>query len=246
MTGYLALELRRTLRERRFMATVVAWPVASYLLFSTVFGTAADRAEGLGPKTEIMVAMATFGAIGAVLMATGPRIAAERQSGWTRQLRITPLSARGAVAARLAAAVILTLPSTCATFAAAALVQGVRLAAWEWASLLGLLLVGCIPFAAIGVVIGGIADGDSAAGATMAAYLAMASLGGLWMPVRILPPALRSVAHVLPSYRLAELGWRVAAGGTPPLAAVLVLAGWLVAAAGTAVGVSRMSAARPI
>ena len=71
MTAYLTLELRRALRDRRYLGLVVAWPVASYLLFSTVFASAADRAESLDPHVEIMIAMAAFGTIGAVLMATG-------------------------------------------------------------------------------------------------------------------------------------------------------------------------------
>jgi hypothetical protein len=57
--------------------------------------------------------MAAFGAIGAVLMATGPRIAAERQSGWLRQLRLTPLRPGATLAARLVAALALTLPAIC-------------------------------------------------------------------------------------------------------------------------------------
>src|SRR5215469_12692338 len=119
MTAYFSLELRRALHDRRYLALVVGWPVAAYLLFSTVFGSAADRAEGLAPHVEIMVAMAAFGAMGAVLMATGPRLATERQSGWERQLRLTPLSVPGAMLARVGAAMVLTLPAICLTFAAA-------------------------------------------------------------------------------------------------------------------------------
>src|ERR1700737_3868227 len=150
MVGYLTLELRRALRDRRYLGLVIGWPVASYLLFSTVFGSAADRAEGLDPHVEIMVAMAAFGAIGAVLMATGPRIAAERQSGWLRQLRLTPLRPGATLAARLVAALALPLPPFCPPFRGAAVVKGVTLPAWEWPVMVGLLLAGCLPFAALG------------------------------------------------------------------------------------------------
>ena len=111
MTAYFTLELRRAVRDRRYLALVVGWPVAAYLLFSTVFGSAANRAEGLDPHIEIMVAMAAFGAMGAVLMATGPRLAVERQSGWERQLQVTPLSMPAAMLARVSAAMVLTLPA---------------------------------------------------------------------------------------------------------------------------------------
>ncbi|MBV8161015.1 MAG: ABC transporter permease [Acidimicrobiia bacterium] len=238
MIPYLSLEIRRAVRDRRYMGLVVGWPVASYLLFSTVFGAAADRAEGLDPHVEIMVAMAAFGAIGAVLLATGPRLAIERQLGWVRQLSLTPLSRPRALVARVAAALVLTLPAICLTFATAAVVKGVTLPAWEWPAMVGLLLAGSLPFAALGTVIGNLADGD-ATGITMVCYLVFAALGGLWMPARILPAPLRAVAHALPSNRLAELGWRTAAGAAPTAAAVLVLAAWLAALGTVALAVAR-------
>jgi ABC-2 type transport system permease protein len=226
VTAYLTLELRRALRDRRYLALVVGWPVAAYLLFSTVFGSAADRAEGLDPRVEIMVAMAAFGAIGAVLMATGPRLATERQSGWERQLRLTPLPAPAAMLARVGAAVVLTLPAICLTFAVAMSVKGVTLPAWEWPAMVALLLVGTAPFAGLGLVIGNLTDGDTAMGMTTIVYFALAALGGLWMPAKVLPSGMRAVAHALPSNRLAELAWRVAAGHAPSLAAIGVLAAW--------------------
>jgi ABC-2 type transport system permease protein len=239
MTAYLTLELRRALRDRRYVGIVVGWPVAAYLLFSTVFGAAANRAEGLDPHTEIMVAMAAFGAIGAVLMATGPRVAAERQSGWTRQLRLTPLPPSSLLGARLAAALVLTLPAICLTFAVAFVAKGVSLPAWEWPVMVSLLLAGTVPFAALGMVIGNLADGDSAMGVTMITYLVLAALGGLWMPTKILPAPMRTVAHLLPSNRLAELAWRVAAGHTPPPGAFAVLAVWSAGLTVAAVALAR-------
>src|ERR1700680_4422932 len=108
MLSYLALELRRSFRDRRYLLLVVGWPVGAYLLFSTVFGKAADASEGLPPAVEIMVAMAAFGAMGGVLMASGPRLAIDRQIGWVRQLPFTPPSAPAVVGVRPATAVVPT------------------------------------------------------------------------------------------------------------------------------------------
>jgi ABC-2 type transport system permease protein len=239
MTAYLRLELRRALRDRRYLGIVVAWPVAAYLLFSTVFGSVANRAEGLDPHVEIMIAMATFGAIGAVLMATGPRIAGERQSGWTRLLGLTPLPATSVLCARLVAALLLIVPSVSLTFAVASAVKGVVLPFWVWPAMVALLIVGSVPFAVLGFVIGNLSDGDSALGVTMVAYLVLAALGGLWMPTKLLPGSLQAIAHALPSDRLAELSWKVAAGGAPPIAAVAVLAAWVLGLTVIAVGLAR-------
>ena len=48
-------------------------------------GDASDR-------RQLLAGMAAYGAIGGGLFAAGPRLSAERASGWLRQLRATPLS----------------------------------------------------------------------------------------------------------------------------------------------------------
>jgi ABC-2 type transport system permease protein len=245
MLSYLSLELRRSLKDRRFLLLVVGWPVCSYLLFSTVFGAAADRSEGLAPTVAIMVAMATFGAMGGVLMSSGPRLALDRQVGWLRQLRLTPLSPARVLAVRLITAMILGLPAICLTFVTAAIVKNVSLPLWEWPALALLIGAGCLPFAAMGIAVGSIADGDGAQGLTMVLYLVLAALGGLWIPEQILPAPLQSVAQALPSYHLAQLGWHIARGVAPALIDVLVLGAWFAGAAVLAVAVSRRLALRP-
>lgn len=239
MTSYLSLELRRSLRDKRYLLITVVWPVAAYLLFSTVFGATANRAEGLLPTAEIMVAMAAFGAMGGVLLASGPRIAYDRQTGWLRQLSLTPLSKPRILGVRLLTAICLSVPAVILTFATAALVKGVGLDAWQWAAMAAVLVAGCIPFAVIGLIAGSVSDGDSSQGLTMVIYLLLAALGGLWMPVALLPGALQTLAHVLPSNHLAQLGWAVARGHAPAAGDVLVLLGWLAGAAAVAWFASR-------
>ena len=239
MRSYLALELRRSLRDRRYLLLVVGWPVAAYLLFSTVFGSAADRAEGLPPAIGIMVAMAAFGAMGGVLMASGPRLAIDRQIGWLRQLSLTPMSPARILAVRLISAMALSLPAIVPTFITAAVVKNVTLPLWEWPVLALLISAGCLPFAAMGIVVGSVADGDGAQGLTMVLYLVLAALGGLWMPVQILPSAMQTIAETLPSYHLAQLGWYVARGAAPAIGDGLILLAWFAGAALVAVAVSR-------
>jgi ABC-2 type transport system permease protein len=243
VTAYLSLELRRALRDRRFLLLVVGWPAAAYLLFSAVF--AADPAtQGLPPAIEIMVAMAAFGAMGAVLQSTGPRLASERQIGWLRQLSVTPLPTGQVLLARVAASVGLTLPAVGLTLVLAFAIHGVHLAAMQWLGLALAIGVGSIPFAIVGLVLGTIADGDVAQGATMVVYLALAALGGLWMPVAILPTAMQRIAEVLPSYHLGEIGWRIAAGQAPEVGDVMVLLAWSAGAALLALSLRRRIAVR--
>ena len=55
-----------------------------------------------------LVAMASFGALTAVLMGNSERIAKEREKGWVRQLRLTALPGHGYVIAKIASAATVT------------------------------------------------------------------------------------------------------------------------------------------
>ncbi|KAA2262703.1 ABC transporter permease [Solihabitans fulvus] len=232
MVTYWRLEVLRMLRDRRFLILMLVLPVGMYLLFTNVFGqedrAAARPDDVLGVDVRLMVSMAAFGAIGAALSATGPRIAQERAIGWMRQLRVMPMPARQVIIAKVLAAMTMALPAIVLVATTAVLAHGVRLAAWQWLAIGGMLWLGTAPFAALGVWIGYLADGDSAFAVMYGVYLALSALGGLWMPVHVLPSVLQDIAPMLPSNRFAELGWNVAAGTGPSMLGVAVLAGWLV------------------
>jgi ABC-2 type transport system ATP-binding protein len=80
----------------------------------------------------------------------------------------------------------------------------------------------------LGIVIGMLTDSTTAYGVTLGLYIALAALGGLWVPPENFPSALLHVAKVLPSYNQAELGWRIAANKAPTASSVIVLAAWTV------------------
>jgi ABC-2 type transport system permease protein len=71
--------------------------------------------------------------------------------------------------------------------------------------LLGLTLVGVIPFACLGMAIALLVPFNSAPGLTNMIYLPMSFCGGLWMPIMLLPHALQKAAVLLPTYHLAQL-----------------------------------------
>ena len=111
MTGFVTLELRRCVRDARYLVITVALPVGLYLLFTGLFGAHGKRALGLPQPVELMVAMIAYGAMWAVFSATGPRIAHERAIGWTRQLRVTPLAPASALGGKLVTALAAALPA---------------------------------------------------------------------------------------------------------------------------------------
>jgi ABC-2 type transport system permease protein len=225
-TYYLRLEISRMLRDARFLVLAVAAPIGFYLLFATLFGDQPAPPGQLSGRVEIMVAMAAYGAIWAVLSTTGPRIATERESGWTQQLRTMPLPGVRVLVSKVVASVVVALPSIVAVCLTAALVKDVRLEAWQWVTLVASMWVGTVPFAALGIFFGYAIGADASFVLSYGVYMAMSAIGGLWVPPAVLPSAFRQVAGALPTNRLADLGWQLAGGSAPRLSSVAVLAAW--------------------
>jgi ABC-2 type transport system permease protein len=65
-----------------------------------------------------MIGLAAFGAMMATI-SSGARIAGERQVGWNRQLRITPLKARSYLGAKVVTAYVMAIWSVVLTALAA-------------------------------------------------------------------------------------------------------------------------------
>ena len=231
MTGFLALELRRSLRDVRYLVIAVAMPIGLYLLFTGLFGSHGQRTQGLPQPVELMVAMVAYGAMWAVFSATAPRIAHERAIGWTRQLRVTPLAPASALAGKLFTALAAALPAMALVSLTAVLSHHVQLSPAQWLALLTAMWAGALPLALLGLAIGYLAGDDIAFPLTMALYFALGALGGLWIPLPTMPHIMQNIGQVLPSNGLAQLGWRAAGGQASVSRAVLVLAAWTLGSA---------------
>jgi ABC-2 type transport system permease protein len=83
-----------------------------------------------------------------------------------------------------------------------------------------------LPLALLGLAIGYLAGDDIAFPLTMALYFALGALGGLWMPLSVMPHLMQDIGRLLPSNGLAELGWQITGGQASVPAAISVLAAW--------------------
>ncbi|WP_416482175.1 ABC transporter permease [Streptomyces sp. CL12] len=220
MLAYVRLEIRRTLRDLGFVIGGILMPVMMYLLFTNI-----GENDGTW-RTAAMVGMAAYGAVGSALN-TGGAVAEDRAVGWLRQLRVTPMTPREVVTGRTLTGVVTVLPSIVAVLAAGGLVNGVRLAVWQWAAVALLLWLGSVPFTLLGLGNGYRLTGPATGVANMACNLGLAVLGGLWFPTTLFPGWLRSVSVYTPADRFAELGGAVADGHAPGAGAIIVLTGWL-------------------
>jgi ABC-2 type transport system permease protein len=220
-------ELLRTFRNRRILIFALGFPLVLYFLIAgpnrhvSNFGS-----TGVSAPLYYMVGLTAWGTMSAML-GSGARIAAERSVGWNRQLRITPLPARVYFRAKLLTAYALAAVSVLLLYASGAAL-GVRLPAETWLRMTGLIVVGLIPFAALGVLIGHLLTADSVGPAVGGITSVLALVSGIWFPIGH-HGVVHDIAQYLPSYWLVQAS-QVAIGGHGwGTTGWLVIAAWTVA-----------------
>lgn len=242
---YILLEVRRQLRNAPGLVFTFAVPIAMLLIFGGAYGGSGqiDDSTGLPWVIVTTVQMAAYGGMMAAL-SQAFSIVSERSTGWNRQLRITPLGGFGYLFSKVVAALAVALASILLTFVVSIVVLHAELSFGGWVMAGVGLWLGVIPFALIAILIGQFARPEFAQPLFMVTFLGLALLGGLWVPLQVMPGWVTDVARVVPSYWLDRLGQMGALGSGDASVAAVVLAAWTLSLAGLIVWRYRRDAAR--
>jgi ABC-2 type transport system permease protein len=198
---YTRSELQRSFRNRRFFFLSFGFPLVLYFLIAAPQKNVASLAgTGISAPLYYMVGLASFGTMASMISAGG-RIAAERQAGWTRQLRITPLTPTAYFRAKLVASYAMAGTSLLLLYLAGS-VLGVTLAADKWLAMTGLILIALLPFAALGITIGHLMNVESIGPMSGGLIAIMAFLSGTWFPLT--HGFLHDVGQYLPGYWIVQ------------------------------------------
>lgn len=221
-------EFLKLIRIPIFAVSTIALPVMFYVLFGVAFGGGeAGEAGGVGATTYMMATYGTFGVIGAALFGFGVSVALERGQGWMRLKRVSPMPPQAYFVAKVVMATTVSALIIGALFILGATLGGVRMPVTQWTSLGLVLLLGALPFSAMGLAFGYLVGPNSAPAMLNLFYLPMAFASGLWIPIHQLPAFVQGIAPALPPYHFAQLALGTvgaAEGGSPALHAVVLLA----------------------
>jgi ABC-2 type transport system permease protein len=223
---YTRYELLRTLRNRRFFMLSLAFPLILYFLIAGPNRHVHDfDGTGIPAPLYFMIGLAAFGTMSSML-SCGARIAAERAVGWNRQLRISPLSTRNYFRAKVLTGYMMALISLFALYLAGTLL-GVRLGASEWLQMTGLILVGLVPFAALGIMIGHMLTPESIGPAMGGGIALLALIGGTWGPIAT-HGFVYELVQLVPSYWLVQASHVAIGGHAWPAKGWIVMIVWTV------------------
>ncbi|SDJ40293.1 ABC transporter permease [Nonomuraea jiangxiensis] len=241
--GYLALELRRVLREPGTLLFIIGFPGAFYLLEAVIFESQWPARSAIDPGAVLLPAMAGWGVLISGML-VGARVMNEREAGWQRQLRLTPLTGGGYLLGKAAVGLLVSIPPPIVVALAAALFRDVRLDLGGWLFVTLVITLGGTPFAVLGLLIGQFGNKKNTQQIIIIGMLVLAIFGGIFIPLDSLPPWFTYVGYATPSYWLIDLGRAGIEMGGDPMRAGLILLAWTVVLAGAVIWRYRHDSAR--
>ncbi len=205
-------EFLTRLRLRAYSMSIIGFPLMFYVLFGLVLNRDA-AVQGTQFTTYLIATYGTFGVMGAALFGTASGLAAERGLGWLQVKRASPMPPFAYFAAKVVMSTIFSTIVVVLLFTLGITFGGVHLSAALAIKLLSTLVIGSLPFCAMGLAIGYFAGPSSAPAIINLIYFPMSFCSGLWVPIMFLPTVLRSFARVLPPYHLAQLALSTVGAG---------------------------------
>jgi len=199
-------ELVRMVRNPGVAVPVLAMPIALYALFALViFGEAIDKDPNLG-----MFFFAAFSIMAVTMQAlfgTGVTLALERDMGLLRLKRAQPAPPAAWVVAKIASGLMLAVLAYIPIVIVALTTGKLALEIGQVAAFSAALLVGSIPFCAMGLMVGSLASGTAAPGYALLIYLPGCYMSGMFFP---LPKSMYWQTGIWPQFHVEQFAMHLA------------------------------------
>lgn len=220
------VEIIRILRNPYFVFWSLFMPILFYFIFTKVFNTNIEGQKEW--QAHYLMSMTAFSVMGSSIMILGIRLVEERTKGWAMFMRITPLSNQAYFMAKMVGQSVMHVFSISLIFIAGAIINNISLSLYEWIMSGLWILLGTLPFLALGTLIGTMKRVDTAAGVSNLIYMILAISGGLWMPMEIMPDIIQKIGKWLPSFNFGNGAWQIIRGNNPEFLNVIILISYLI------------------
>ena len=204
LLAYLAearYESMRMLRAPAFAVPFLVLPVAVYLLFGVVM--AGDEiAKNPRVADFLFLGFCVMAVMGPALFGMGCTLAVERDAGLLKLKRALPAPPGAYLLAKFAMGMFFAAVAMALMIGTAAIAGKIGLDAGQLAVASAVLVVGSVPFCAIGLFIGAHCSGGLAPAIANLIYLPMLWLSGIFIP---LPGLMQKLVVIWPAFHLDQL-----------------------------------------
>ncbi len=229
-------ETLAALRSAGFAIPFILVPVAIYLLFGVVIaGDASKNPFGPGIANYLFCGFAAMAAMMPGIF-SGVIVATTRENNVLKLKRALPQPPGATIVAKILMSMIVAAIAVTLVAIAALIARKITISFAEVATIWAVLIVGSIPFCAIGLLIGTFGSAAAAPAYGNLVFLPMIWLSGLFIP---LPDALEKWVVIWPAFHLNQLALGLAGVGQftfiPPAVALAALLGVTVICGGLAI-----------
>lgn len=194
-------ECLRYLRNPGFLLPTLLFPSVFYLMFGIFLG----HANSADAPRYLLASYGTFGVMAPGLFGFGVSLALERDTGLLTLKRALPMPPGAYLLGKMCMAMLVAAIISVIMLCLAIFLAGVSLPPSRIGAFFALEVLGVLPFAALGLLVGTLVKGQGAPGIVNLIYLPMAFLSGLWFPLPVMPAFLQSIAPLWPAYHLNRL-----------------------------------------
>ena len=218
-------ELMLQLRRGENAIVTLAIPLGVLVFFAKVDAVSTNLDK---PVDFLVPGVLSLGVMAAAMVSLGIATGFERRYGVLKRLGSTPLSRFGLLAAKTATVLALEVIQL-VLVVATGLALGWHLRAGVVPAL-GLLLLGTVAFAGIGLLMAGTLRAEANLAVANGLFLVLLFLGGMAYPLAKLPDAVETVAKALPAAALSETVRSVLSSEAFPTGELVVLVAWAILA----------------
>jgi ABC-2 type transport system permease protein len=216
-------EFLKLWRSPIFSIFSLALPVMFYVFFGLQNAQRVEQGVNIG--AYVLASLSAYAVANVMLFSFGIGVALDRGRKYDVLMRATALRPIATMIAKLLTGVVFALLALLVLFVVAALIGGQRMETGQWLTLTWRLLLGAIPFLALGFAIGYSVSPNAAPAVVNLIALPMYFGSGLFIPLEQLPSFIRSIAPYLPAYHYGQVVWD--AVGKPPDNPLWQSAAWL-------------------
>lgn len=218
-------ELLLTLRRGENILVTLIVPVLLLIFFTSLNIIPAKNGSSINFLLPGILALAI---IAAGMVNLGIATAYERYYGVLKRLGSSPLSRSGLILAKVISILVLEIIQVVLLVGVAVVLYKWQPAGSAWLAL-GVIVLGTITFAGLGLAMAGALRAELTLAGANALFLLFLLIGGGILPLEHLPTVLADLAQVLPAAALTQLlQASLTNGSTFPLSSLIVLAVWAV------------------
>ncbi|HEX3509280.1 MAG TPA: ABC transporter permease [Candidatus Dormibacteraeota bacterium] len=209
----LPMLVRQTGAEFLKLWRVPAFSITSLFLpvmFYAFIGIGQSKQQifpGVSFGAYFLASMAVYAVANVMIFSFGISVATERGQKMDVLMRATPMPPWLYLLSKCITALVFAAMTLVVLFPFAYFAGSVRLEPSEWVTLAYRVLLGSIPFIALGFAIGYLSGPNSAVAVINLIYLPTAFASGLFFPKQLLPQFIQNIAPYLPLHFFGQLGW---------------------------------------